>query len=78
MSKKTKSFWNGKYDSFYKKIGSDGYWLRKTWDLSRGYGWHVQIYDRNHEIGYGFHKTNKFTAIKIARTELDNLYGINR
>lgn len=44
-------------------------WLRKTFDLKHGYGWHCQIYNENHEVTYGFSK-NKFTAVRLALKEL--------
>lgn len=51
-------------------------WFRKTWDLTHGYGYHVQIYWKRFfaplnrtmytgDITYGFSK-NKFTAVKMA------------
>lgn len=45
-------------------------WLHKTWDLNKGYGYHVQVYFKNWNIGYGFHKTNKFTAVREAAKQI--------
>ena len=42
-------------------------YLYKSFSLMQGYGWFAHYYPKNsEEIGFGFHKTNKFTAVRQA------------
>lgn len=45
-------------------------YMHKTWDLTHGYGYHIQVYDVTN-CAYGFHKSNKFTAVKQAFSNLN-------
>ena len=67
MSEKT--IWPNK-QGLKKKIGSDLYYLGTGRDLKRGKGWFCGIYTENLKIGFGFHPTNKFTAVRIAQKSL--------
>ena len=53
----------------YKKSMNHRIWMQKTWDLVHGYGWHIQIYSKKFNVGYGFSK-NKFTAVRLAFKDL--------
>lgn len=55
-----------------KVIGYNKIYLHKTWDLRHGYGYHSQVIDyKYHYIGDGFHKHNKFTAVRLAITDAE-------
>ena len=49
------------------QIGVVTVYLFKGWDLTHGIGWFTKAYSRtNNKIGFGFHKTNKFTSVRQA------------
>lgn len=53
------------YDKCLKsKIGNITIYLFKSFDLIHGYGWFVHSYQDDFKIGFGFHKTNKLTAVR--------------
>lgn len=52
-----------------KNIGLNKVWFQKTWDLAMEYGYHIQVYNKKHYVGYGFSK-NKFTAYRKALKDL--------
>lgn len=42
-------------------------YLNKSFDFTQGNGWFSHVYgDDSYEIGFGFHKNNKFTAVRKA------------
>lgn len=53
-------------NSLVKRIGGKKIYLGKTWDLKHGYGWFCQVFNYDFKFGFGFHKTNKFSAVRIA------------
>lgn len=59
------AYWPNK-KGLKKTTGNKDYYLGRACDLFHGVGWHCQVFDEDYNIGYGFHKTNKFTAVKIA------------
>lgn len=69
--------------SLYKKINGVNIHLGKGWSLLKGKGWYCRVdrepthYDWfwDYEpgvFGFGFHPTNKFTAVRKAIRYLDN------
>ena len=44
--------------------------LGKSWDLTHGIGWFCSVMSKAFRLGYGFHKTNKFTAVRLALKDL--------
>lgn len=47
------------------------FYLGIACDLTNGKGWHAQIHcNHTFDVGYGFHVTNKMTAIRTALSEL--------
>lgn len=49
-----------------KDINGISFYLGIACDLKHGKGWHCQVFDEDFRVGYGFHKTNKFTAVRSA------------
>jgi hypothetical protein len=49
-----------------KKINGITVSLGRAFDLTHGKGWMCQTIDSHWNMGYGFHKTNKFTAVHEA------------
>ena len=39
-------------------------YLYHGWDLYHGKGWFVHSYFDTFDTGFGFHKTNRFTAVR--------------
>ena len=60
MSQKTR--YAGISKCVKKVIQGKTIYLYKSWDLMHGYGWFAHSYF-NCCVGFGFHKTNKFTAV---------------
>lgn len=56
--------------SLRKQIGIHKTYLTKSWSLTTGYGWFCQIYRDDFKVGNGFHKRNKFSAVRKALLEL--------
>ena len=56
-----------------KKDPEKGYsiYLIKSFDLYHGYGWFVSVHLNVFDHGFGFHKTNKFTAVRMAFNALN-------
>lgn len=61
--------------SLKKQIGSVEFFLGKGWDLSHGKGYFCHAYHDDFRIGFGFHKTNKFIAVRIALRDLKQYRG---
>lgn len=49
-----------------KEILGNTVYMGKAFDLIHGYGWHCQVFGNRYGVGYGFHKSNRFTAYRIA------------
>jgi hypothetical protein len=62
MSKKEINSYSKK--CLVKQIGNWKVYLYKSFDLKHGYGYFVHSYHNNYSIGFGFHKTNKLTAVR--------------
>ena len=39
-------------------------YLHRSWDVKHGYGWFSHSYFESFKVGFGFHQTNKFTAVR--------------
>lgn len=39
-------------------------YLYRSWDVKHGYGWFSHSVFDSFEVGFGFHKTNKLTAVR--------------
>lgn len=63
MSEKTK---HGYDKCLKKKIGNVTLYLHKGWDLVHGNGWFAHSYHDDFKKGFGFHKKNKITAVRMA------------
>ena len=67
--------------TFTKDIGNYEIVLMKSWDMENGKGWFVWIYPNWNlknpitSIGVGFHKKNKFTAVRNAIRDLGQRDG---
>lgn len=47
------------------------FYLGIACDLTHGKGWHAQVHcNYTFDFGYGFHRSNKITAIRLAISEL--------
>ena len=56
-----------------KEMNNKTFYLGRSWDLTNGKGWFCQVHcNRTFNMGFGFHKTNKFTAVRIALKVLRN------
>lgn len=53
-----------------KYINRDKVYLYKSFSIMQGYGWFCHIYHDNRSIGFGFHKTNKFSAVRQGLIDL--------
>lgn len=47
-------------------IGNITIYLYRTWDIVHGKGWFVRSVNENLKLGFGFHKHNRFTAVREA------------
>lgn len=63
MSEKAK---HGNNKCLKTKIGQIEIYLFKGFDLAHGKGWFVRSYHDNFKTGFGFHKSNKLTAVRQA------------
>ncbi len=60
-----KAYWpNSK--GLKKTIQTNEIYLGLSWDIKHGVGWFCQVHRLDWSIGFGFHKTNKFTAVREA------------
>jgi len=50
----------------YKEINGFQVYLGYTWDLSHGRGWFCRVISKKFKLTDGFHKTNKFSAVRSA------------
>ncbi len=67
-----KAYWPNDH-GLKKDIGNKTYYLGISWDLTNGKGWFCQVFNNDiFTIGFGFHKTNKFSAVRIAEKVLRN------
>jgi len=66
MSEKTK---HGHSKCLRKRIGNSTVYLYKGWDLANGHGWFAHCYN-DYSVGFGFHHTNKLTAVKQSLNKL--------
>ncbi len=69
MSKKVN--WPDKHGQM-KEIHGHAYYLGHSCDLINGKGWFCQVYRRDppFKASFGFHKTNKFAAVRSAQQQL--------
>lgn len=49
-----------------KRIHGKRFYLGRACDLQNGSGWFCEVFDAKFRMGFGFHKTNKFTAVRNA------------
>jgi len=63
MSKREK---NGYGNCLTTNICGTTIWLHRSFDLVHGIGWFCHTYFENRGVGFGFHKTNKFIAVRQA------------
>lgn len=54
-----------------KKIGDKHFFICKSFDILHGFGYFVHVYDDCSFIGFGYHSSNKFTAIKNSLRNLE-------
>lgn len=47
-----------------KKINGVKIYLYKSWSLVHGFGYYCFSLGEGFKIGFGFHKTNKFSAVR--------------
>lgn len=49
-----------------KEIGGVKIYLYKSWDLVHGKGWFAHSVFFDFTVGFGFHRSNKFSAVREA------------
>jgi len=63
-----KAYWpNSK--GLTKNIRGKNFYLGTGWDIAHGKGWFCQVFGII-GVGFGFHKKNKFTAVRNALKDL--------
>ena len=56
-----------------RDIGDLTYWIRKTFTIKNGYGWHATITDKDGNEGNGFDKKSHLKSIRKALKEIKGL-----
>ena len=57
--------------SLRKKIDVYDIYLTRVCEIGRGKTWFCQLYRDDMEIGNGYHKTNKFSAVRNAIKDVE-------